>query len=156
MLDHQMTGEIPFNWSWISFKGQYPHHPGITTRPIFREGKAVAVSGLPAYHQKKPKQNCQDANQKPRSLGERTRAAHDENDLLNEMAIFCALVSHRRKAITSSSGLHNRYFRSGRGVYIIALRETGRSRGVGRRNLAERTIFSAECWALRRGPLALG
>jgi diguanylate cyclase (GGDEF)-like protein/PAS domain S-box-containing protein len=157
MIDPQIGGEVPLNCELeIIGKGKSLIALGISTRPIFRGGKPVAVQGIARdiTARKKTEADLQEANQKLEAwvneLEQRTR----EMALLNDMGDILRACLTSEEAYNVIVRVAQQIFPVEVGaLYIIsASRHTVESVAVwGDTTLAERTFAPPECWALRRG-----
>jgi diguanylate cyclase (GGDEF)-like protein/PAS domain S-box-containing protein len=157
MMDPQIGGEVPLNCELeIIGKGKSRIALGISTRPIFRGGKPVAVQGIARdiTTRKKTEAELQEANQKLEAwvneLEQRTR----EMALLNDMGDILRACLTSEEAYNVIVRVAQQIFPVEVGaLYIISpSRHTVESVAVwGDTTLAERTFAPPECWALRRG-----
>jgi len=129
---------------------------GISTRPIFRGGKPVAVQGIARdiTKRKKTEADLQEANQKLEAwvneLEQRTR----EMALLNDMGDILRACLTSEEAYNVIVRVAQQIFPVQVGaLYIISpSRNSVEAVAVwGDTELAERTFAPPECWALRRG-----
>jgi diguanylate cyclase (GGDEF)-like protein/PAS domain S-box-containing protein len=157
MIDPQIGGEIPLN-SELDFvtKDKSRITLGISTRPIFRGGKAVAVQGIARDITKRRKTEAalQDANQKLEAwvseLEQRTR----EMTLLNDMGDILRACLTTEEAYSVIVRVAQQIFP----VQVGALYVIAPSRNLveaaalwGDPTLVERSFSPQDCWALRRG-----
>jgi diguanylate cyclase (GGDEF)-like protein/PAS domain S-box-containing protein len=157
MIDPQVGGEIPLNYE-LDFitKDSSRITLGISTRPIFRGGKAVAVQAIARdiTKRKKTEAALQEANQKLEAwvneLEQRTR----EMTLLNEMGDILRACLTTEEAYNVIVRVAQQIFQ----VQVGALYVIAPSRNVveaaaiwGEPELVERAFSPQECWALRRG-----
>jgi diguanylate cyclase (GGDEF)-like protein/PAS domain S-box-containing protein len=157
MMDPQIAGETPLNFELeIIAKDQSRVALGISTRPIFRGGKAVAVQGIARdiTKRKKTEEALQEANQKLEAwvieLEQRTR----EMTLLNDMGDILRACLTSEEAYNVIVRVAQQIFPVQVGaLYIIApSRNSVEAVAVwGDPELAERSFSPQECWALRRG-----
>jgi diguanylate cyclase (GGDEF)-like protein/PAS domain S-box-containing protein len=157
MIDPQIAGEIPLNYELEIFsKDQNRLALGISTRPIFRGGKAVAVQAIARDITKRKKTEIalQEANQKLEAwvneLEQRTR----EMTLLNEMGDILRACLTTEEAYSVIVRVAQQIFPAKVGaLYVIApSRNLVDAVAVwGDPALAERSFAPPECWALRRG-----
>ncbi len=157
MIDPQISGEIPLNYELEIFsKDKNRIALGISTRPIFRGGKAFAVQGIARdiTKSKKIEAALQDANQKLEAwvseLEQRTR----EMTMLNEMGDILRACLTTEEAYNVIVRVAQQIFPAKVGaLYVIApSRNLVEAVAVwGDPALAERAFPPPECWALRRG-----
>jgi diguanylate cyclase (GGDEF)-like protein/PAS domain S-box-containing protein len=157
MLDLQIAGETPLHCELEVFaKDGSRIALGISTRPIFRAGKAVAVQGIARdiTKRKKTEAALHEANQKLEAwvneLEQRTR----EMTLLNDMGDILRACLTTEEAYNVIVQVAQQIFPVRVGaLYIIApSRNTVEAAAVwGDASLAERVFTPQECWALRRG-----
>lgn len=157
MTDSQNAGEVPLNYELeILSKEGKRIALGISTRPVFRGGKAVAIQGIARdiTNRKRTEAALQEANQKLEAwvseLEERTR----EMTLLNDMGDIL-------RACLTTEEAYNVIVRVAQQVFPVqvgALYVISSSRNLvesvavwGDPSLAERSFSPHECWALRRG-----
>jgi diguanylate cyclase (GGDEF)-like protein/PAS domain S-box-containing protein len=157
MLDPRIAGEIPLNYELeILAKDKKRIALGISTRPVFRGGKAVAVQGIArdiTMH-KKTEAELQRANQKLEAwVGELEQRTH-EMTLLNDMGDILRACLTTEEAYNVIVRVAQQIFPIKVGaLYVIApSRNLVESVAVwGDPSLAERSFTPQECWALRRG-----
>jgi diguanylate cyclase (GGDEF)-like protein/PAS domain S-box-containing protein len=157
MQDPQTAGEVPLNYELeILSKDQKRIALGISTRPVFRGGKAVAVQGIARdiTNRKKTEAALQEANQKLAAwvseLEQRTR----EMTLLNDMVDTLRACLTTDEAYDVIVRVAQQIFPAEVGaLYVIApTRNLVESVAAwGDASLAERSFTPEECWALRRG-----
>ncbi len=157
MIDPQIAGESPLNCELELFaKDGSRVAMGISTRPIYRGGKAVAVQGIARdiTKRKKTEAALQEANQKLEAwvneLEQRTR----EMTLLNDMGDILRACLSTEEAYKVIVQVAQQIFPVKVGaLYIISpSRNTVEATAVwGDTALAERAFSPPECWALRRG-----
>jgi diguanylate cyclase (GGDEF)-like protein/PAS domain S-box-containing protein len=157
MLDPQIAGEVPLNFEMEVFaKDRSRVALGISTRPIFRGGKAVAVQGIARdiTKRKKTEEALQEANQKLEAwvieLEQRTR----EMTMLNDMGDILRACLTSEEAYNVIVRVAQQIFPVKVGaLYIIApSRNSVEAVAMwGDPELAERSFGPPECWALRRG-----
>jgi diguanylate cyclase (GGDEF)-like protein/PAS domain S-box-containing protein len=157
MIDAQMSGEIPLNYELEIFsKDRNRIALGISTRPVFRSGKAVAVQGIARdiTKSKKTEVALQEANKKLEAwvneLEQRTR----EMTLLNDMGDILRACLSTEEAYQVIVRVAQQIFPVQVGaLYVIApSRNLVESVAVwGDPSLAEHAFPPQECWALRRG-----
>jgi diguanylate cyclase (GGDEF)-like protein/PAS domain S-box-containing protein len=157
MLDPQIAGEIPISCELEIISKEGSHIAlGVSTRPVFRGGKAVAVQGIARdiTKSKKAESALQEANQKLEAwvneLEQRTR----EMALLNEMGDVLRACLTTEEAYNVIVRVAQQIFPAKVGaLYVIATsRNVVESVAVwGDSSLAERSFSPPECWALRRG-----
>ncbi len=157
MLDPQIAGEVPLHQEIEVFsKDRSRITLGISTRPIFRGGKAVAVQGIARdiTKRKEMETSLQETNQKLEAwvgeLEHRTR----EMTMLNEMGDILRACLTTDEAYSVIVRVAQQVFPAKVGaLYIIApSRNIVESVAVwGDPKLAERSFVPTECWALRRG-----
>jgi diguanylate cyclase (GGDEF)-like protein/PAS domain S-box-containing protein len=157
MIDPQISGEIPLNYELEIFSKQKSRIAlGISTRPIFREGKPVAVQGIARDITKhiKTEAALQEANQKLEAWVDELEQRTREMTMLNEMGDILRACLSTEEAYNVIVRVAQHIFPAKVGaLYIIAA-----SRNIveavavwGDTELAERTFAPPECWALRRG-----
>ncbi len=157
MMDPQIGGEVPLNYEleFIAKDGSRITL-GISTRPIFRGGKAVAVQGIARdiTKRKKTEAALQEANQKLEAwvgeLEQRTR----EMTLLNEMGDILRACMTTEEAYHVIVRVAQQIFPVKVGaLYVIASsRNSVEAAAIwGDSALVERSFTPQECWALRRG-----
>lgn len=157
MIDPQTGGEAPLNCELeILSKEGARIALGISTRPVFREGRAVAVQGIARdiTKRKKTEAELHEANQKLEAwvneLEQRTR----EMTLLNEMGDVLRACFTTEEAYNVIVRVAQQIFPVQVGaLYVIApSRNMVEAAAVwGDPALVERTFSPPECWALRRG-----
>ncbi len=157
MVDPQAAGEVSLNCELeILAKDNSRIALGISTRPIFRGGKPVAVQGIARdiTKRRKTEADLQEANQKLEAwvteLEQRTR----EMALLNDMGDILRACLTSEEAYNVIVRVAQQIFPVQVGaLYIIApSRNSVEAVAVwGDTELAERTFAPPECWALRRG-----
>ena len=157
MIDPQIGGEVPLNFELeVIAKDKSRVALGISTRPIFRGGKPVAVQGIARdiTKRKKTEADLHEANQKLEAwvteLEQRTR----EMTLLNDMGDILRACLTSEEAYNVIVRVAQQIFPVQVGaLYIIApSRNSVEAVAVwGDAALAERTFSPPECWALRRG-----
>jgi diguanylate cyclase (GGDEF)-like protein/PAS domain S-box-containing protein len=157
MIDPQVGGEVPLNYE-LEFiaKDKRRIAFGISTRPIFRGGKPVAVQGIARdiTKRKKTEEALHEANQKLEAwvgeLEQRTR----------EMALLDEMGDILRACLTTEEAYHVivRIAQQIFPVQVGALYVIAPSHNVveaaavwGDPQLVERSFAPQECWALRRG-----
>jgi diguanylate cyclase (GGDEF)-like protein/PAS domain S-box-containing protein len=157
MIDPQISGEIPLNYELEIFSKQKNRIAlGISTRPIFRGGKPVAVQGIARDITKhiKTEAALQEANQKLEAWVDELEQRTREMTMLNEMGDILRACLSTEEAYNVIVQVAQQIFPAKVGaLYIIAA-----SRNIveavaiwGDPELAERTFSPSECWALRRG-----
>jgi diguanylate cyclase (GGDEF)-like protein/PAS domain S-box-containing protein len=157
MIDAQIAGEIPLNYEVeVLSKENNRIALEISTRPIFRGGKAVAVQGIArdVTKRKKIESELQEANQKLEAwvgeLEQRTR----EMALLNDMGDILRACLTTEEAYNVIVRVAQQIFPVKVGaLYVIApsrnLVEAAAVWGDSART--EHAFSPQECWALRRG-----
>jgi diguanylate cyclase (GGDEF)-like protein len=129
---------------------------GISTRPIFRGGKPVAVQGIARdiTKRKKTETALQEANEKLEAwvteLEQRTR----EMTMLNEMGDILRACLTTEEAYGVIVRTAQQIFPAKVGALYVIAPERNIVEAVavwGDPELAERTFSPPECWALRRG-----
>jgi diguanylate cyclase (GGDEF)-like protein/PAS domain S-box-containing protein len=157
MIDPQVGGETPLNYE-VEFitKDKRRIALGISTRPIFRRGKAVAVQGIARdiTKRKRTEAALHEANQKLEAwvgeLEQRTR----EMTLLNDMGDILRACMTTEEAYHVIVRVAQQIFPVKVGaLYVIASsRNVVEAAAVwGDPALVERSFSPQECWALRRG-----
>jgi diguanylate cyclase (GGDEF)-like protein/PAS domain S-box-containing protein len=157
MIDPQISGEIPLNCELEIFSKEKNRIAlGISTRPIFRGGKAFAVQGIARdiTKSKRIEAALQEANHKLEAwvseLEQRTR----EMTMLNEMGDILRACLTTEEAYNVIVRVAQQIFPAKVGaLYVIApSRNLVEAVAVwGDPALAERAFPPPECWALRRG-----
>jgi diguanylate cyclase (GGDEF)-like protein/PAS domain S-box-containing protein len=157
MIDPQIAGEIPLHFELELFaRDKSRIVMGVSTRPVFRGGKAIAVQGIARdiTNRKKTEAALQEANQKLEAwvneLEQRTR----EMTLLNDMGDILRACLSTEEAYKVIVQVAQQIFPVKVGsLYIISpSRNTVEAAAVwGDVSLAERAFSPQECWALRRG-----
>jgi diguanylate cyclase (GGDEF)-like protein/PAS domain S-box-containing protein len=157
LIDPQIAGEVPLNYELDIFsKDKTRVSLGISTRPIFRGGRPVAVQGI-ARDITKRKQTelaLQEANQKLEAWVDELQQRTREMTLLNEMGDILRACFTTEEAYSVIVRVAQQIFPAKVGaLYVI-----GSSRNVvesaavwGDPELAENSFSPPECWALRRG-----
>jgi diguanylate cyclase (GGDEF)-like protein/PAS domain S-box-containing protein len=155
--DPQIAGEMPLTFELeILAKDKSRVALGVSTRPLFRGGKAVAVQGIARdiTKRKKTEAALQDANQKLEAwvneLEQRTR----EMALLNEMGDILRACLSMEEAYNVIVRVAQQIFPVEVGaLYVIApARNTVEAVAVwGEAPLAQSSFSPQECWGLRRG-----
>jgi diguanylate cyclase (GGDEF)-like protein/PAS domain S-box-containing protein len=157
MLDIHAAGEVPLNYELeIQSKANKRIVLGISTRPVYRSGKPVAVQGIARdiTERKKTEAELQKANRQLEAwvseLEERTR----EMTLLNELGDIL-------RACLTTEEAYNVIVRHAQQIFPVrvgALYVIAQSRNLveqaavwGDASLAEHSFDPQECWALRRG-----
>jgi diguanylate cyclase (GGDEF)-like protein/PAS domain S-box-containing protein len=157
MLDPQIAGEVPLHYELDIFsKDNTRISLGISTRPIFRNGKPVAVQGIARDITKKRQTETalQEANQKLEAWVDELQQRTREMTLLNEMGDILRACFTTEEAYSVIVRVAQQIFPAKVGaLYVI-----GSSRNVvesaavwGDPELAEHSFPPPECWALRRG-----
>jgi diguanylate cyclase (GGDEF)-like protein/PAS domain S-box-containing protein len=157
MTDPQVGGEIPLNYE-LEFiaKDNRRITFGISTRPIFRAGKPIAVQGIARdiTKRRKTEEALHEANQKLEAwVSELQQRTH-------EMALLDDMGDILRACLTTEEAYHVivRVAQQIFPVQVGALYVIAPSRNVveaaavwGDPALVEKTFSPQECWALRRG-----
>ena len=157
MIDPQFSGEIPLNHELeILSKQKSRIVLGISTRPIFRGGKAVAVQGIARdiTKRKKTETELQEANEKLEAWVGELEQRTQEMTMLNEMGDILRACLTTEEAYNVIVRTAQKIFPAKVGaLYVIAPeRNIVESVAVwGNPELAETTFSPPECWALRRG-----
>jgi diguanylate cyclase (GGDEF)-like protein/PAS domain S-box-containing protein len=157
MLDPQAAGEVPLSYELEIFsKDKTRIALGVSTRPVFRGGKPIAVQGIARdiTKRKETESALQEANQRLESwvneLEQRTR----EMTMLNEMGDILRACLSTEEAYGVIVRVAQQIFPVKVGaLYVISSsRNTVESVAVwGDPAMAERSFSPPECWALRRG-----
>ena len=157
MLDPQVAGEVPLNFEMeIIGKDKTPIALGVSTRPVYRGGKAIGVQGIARdiTKRKKTEEALHEANLKLEAwvseLEQRTR----EMTLLNDMGDILRACFTLEEAYNVIVRVAQQIFPVQVGaLYVIApSRNSVESVAMwGDPALAERVFSPQECWALRRG-----
>jgi diguanylate cyclase (GGDEF)-like protein/PAS domain S-box-containing protein len=157
LIDPQIAGEVPLHYEVDIFsKDKTRISLDISTRPIFRSGKPVAVQGI-ARDITKRKQTevaLQESNQKLEAWVDELQQRTREMTLLNEMGDILRACFTTEEAYSVIVRVAQQIFPAKVGaLYVI-----GTSRNVvesaavwGDPELAENSFSPPECWALRRG-----
>lgn len=157
LIDPQLAGEVPLHYEVDIFsKDKTRISLDISTRPIFRGGKPVAVQGI-ARDITKRKQTevaLQESNQKLEAWVDELQQRTREMTLLNEMGDILRACFTTEEAYGVIVRVAQQIFPAKVGaLYVI-----GTSRNVvesaavwGDPELAETSFSPPECWALRRG-----
>jgi diguanylate cyclase (GGDEF)-like protein/PAS domain S-box-containing protein len=157
MIDPQIGGEVPLNYE-LEFVAKDNRRItfGISTRPIFRAGKPIAVQGIARdiTKRRKTEEALHEANQKLEAwvgeLQQRTR----------EMALLDEMGDILRACLTTEEAYHvivrvaQQIFpvRVGALYVLAASRNAVEAAAVwGDPELVEKSFSPQECWALRRG-----
>jgi diguanylate cyclase (GGDEF)-like protein/PAS domain S-box-containing protein len=157
MLDPQVAGEMPLTCELeILSKEGSRIALGISTRPVFRGGKAVAVQGIARdiTRCKKSESALQESNRKLQAsvqeLEQRTR----------EMALLDEMEDILRACLTTEEA-YNVIVRAAQQIFpakVGALYVIATSRNIveavaiwGDPAITKRSFSPADCWALRRG-----
>jgi diguanylate cyclase (GGDEF)-like protein/PAS domain S-box-containing protein len=157
MIDPQISGEIPLHHELEIFsKDKSRIALGISTRPIFRGGKPVAVQGIARdiTKRKKTETELQEANQKLEAWVNELEQRTQEMTMLNEMGDILRACLTTEEAYNVIVRVAQQIFPAKVGaLYVIApSRSLVESVAVwGNPELAERSFAPTECWALRRG-----
>jgi len=157
LTDPQVAGEIPLNYELeIVAKDGGRVALEVSTRPLFREGKAVSVQGIARdiTARKKTEAQLKEAKEKLEAwvgeLEQRTR----EMVLLNEMGDILRACLTTEEAYGAIVRVAQQIFPAKVGaLYVISSsRDSVEAAAVwGDPELAEESFAPAECWALRRG-----
>jgi len=157
MLDPQISGEVPLSYELeILAKDQGRIVLSISTRPIFRGGKPVAVQGIARdiTTRRKTEAALQEANQKLEAWVNELELRTREMTLLNEMGDILRACLTMEEAYNVIVRVAQQIFPVRVGaLYIIASsRDTVEAVAVwGDASLAEHSFSPQECWGLRRG-----
>ncbi len=157
MTDIQTAGEVPLNYEMeILSKEQNRVYLGISTRPVFRKGKAVAVQGIARdiTASKRTEEELQKANQQLEAWVSELEERTQEMTLLNELGDILRACLTTEEAYNVISRVAQQIFPIRVGaLYVIApTRNIVESVAVwGDESLAENAFDPHECWALRRG-----
>ena len=158
MIDPQIAGEIPANYEVeILSKEKNRIALGISTRPIFRGGKAVAVQGIARdiTKRKKTEAELQEANQKLEAWVDELRTANARDDPAQRYGRHSARLPDDRRSLQRHrpGGAADFPGEGRRAVRHRSVAQCGGSRrDLGRYRLLQNDAFSPpECWALRRG-----
>jgi diguanylate cyclase (GGDEF)-like protein/PAS domain S-box-containing protein len=157
LIDPQVAGEIPLNYELEIFsKDKSRITLGISTRPIFRGGKPMAVQGIARdiTMRRKTEADLQDANQKLEAWVDELEQRTREMTLLNEMGDILRACFTTEEAYSVIVRIAQQIFPAKVGaLYVIAsARNVVEAAAVwGDPELAERSFAPPECWALRRG-----
>ncbi|MBN2243646.1 MAG: diguanylate cyclase [Acidobacteria bacterium] len=157
LLDPRVAGEIPLSYEleiWSKDKKRIAL--GISTRPVFRGGKAVAVQGIARdiTKHKQIEEELQKANQKLEAWVSELEQRTHEMTLLNDMGDILRACLTTEEAYNVIVRVAQQIFPVKVGaLYVIApSRNLVESVAVwGDASLAERSFAPQECWALRRG-----
>lgn len=157
LTDPQISGETPLNYELEIFSKQKNRIVmGISTRPIFRGGKPVAVQGIARdiTKRKKTETELQEANEKLEAWVDELEQRTREMTMLNEMGDILRACLTTEEAYNVIVRTAQQIFPAKVGaLYVIAAsRNTVEAVAVwGESELAENTFSPSECWALRRG-----
>jgi diguanylate cyclase (GGDEF)-like protein/PAS domain S-box-containing protein len=157
MIDRQVGGEIPLNYE-LEFIAKDNRRVafGISTRPIFREGKPIAVQGIARdiTKRRKTEEALQEANQKLEAWVSELQQRTHEMALLDEMGDILRACMTTEEAYHVIVRVAQQIFP----VQVGALYVISPSRNVveaaavwGDPVLVEKSFAPQECWALRRG-----
>ncbi|HSW39292.1 MAG TPA: diguanylate cyclase [Acidobacteriota bacterium] len=157
LTDPQTAGEIPINCELeIIARDGNRVVLGISTRPIFRGGKAIAVQGIARdiTRSKKTEAELHEANQKLEIwVGELEQRTH-EMTLLNEMGDILRACLTTEEAYDVIVRVAQQIFP----IKVGALYVIGTQRNIvesaavwGDQELTEHSFSPQDCWALRRG-----
>jgi diguanylate cyclase (GGDEF)-like protein len=129
---------------------------GVSTRPVFRGGKAIAVQGIARdiTRSKKTEAELQEANQKLEAWVSELEQRTHEMTLLNDMGDILRACLTTEEAYNVIVRVAQQIFPIQVGaLYVIApSRNLVESVAVwGDASLSERSFTPQECWALRRG-----
>ena len=159
MLDPRVAGEVPLNFEMeIIGKDKTLIALGVSSRPVYRGGKAIGVQGIARdiTKRKKTEEALHEANLKLEAwvseLEQRTR----EMTLLNDMGDILRACFTLEEAYNVIVRVAQQIFPVQVGaLYVIApSRNSVESVAMwGDPALAERVFAPQECWALRRGRL---
>jgi diguanylate cyclase (GGDEF)-like protein/PAS domain S-box-containing protein len=157
LTDPQTAGEVPLNYELeIISRDRSRVALGISTRPVFRGGKAVAVQGIARdiTRRKKTEAELQEANRKLEAWVDELEQRTHEMTLLNEMGDILRACLTTEEAYDVIVRVAQQIFP----VKVGALYVIGTSRNIveaaavwGDEELAERSFSPHDCWALRRG-----
>jgi diguanylate cyclase (GGDEF)-like protein/PAS domain S-box-containing protein len=156
-LDPQVAGETPLNFELEIFsKDKSRIALGVSTRPIFRGGKPVAVQGIARdiTKRRKTESALQEANQKLEAWVNELEQRTYEMTMLNEMGDILRACLTTEEAYGVIVRVAQQIFPARVGaLYVIAdSRNLVEAVAVwGDPALAERSFPPPECWALRRG-----
>jgi diguanylate cyclase (GGDEF)-like protein/PAS domain S-box-containing protein len=157
MLDLQVAGEIPLSCELEIFSKEGDRVAlGVSTRPVFRGGKAVAVQGIARdiTKRKKAESELQEANQKLSTWVNELEQRSREMTLLNEMGDILRACLTTEEAYKVIVRVAQQIFPAKVGaLYVIAAsRNVVEAAAVwGDPTMAEQSFAPPECWALRRG-----
>jgi diguanylate cyclase (GGDEF)-like protein/PAS domain S-box-containing protein len=157
MIDPKISGEIPVSYELeILSKEKDRVALEISTRPVFRGGKAIAVQGIArdVTKRKKIESELQEANQKLEAWVDELQQRTREMALLNELGDIL-------RACLTTEEAYNVIVRVAQQIFPVkvgALYVIAPSRSVveaaaiwGEAAFAENAFSPPECWALRRG-----
>ena len=157
MTDPRITGELPFNCEFdVLARDGGRVALGVSTRPIFRNGKPVSIQGTARdiTRRKQAETALQEANGKLETWVAELERRGREMELLNEMGDIlraCSTMGEAHKIIVRFA---SQIIPAKVGVlYALApMHDVAESILVwGDPGLSERVFSPAECWALRRG-----
>ncbi len=157
MIDPQIAGEIPLNCELEIFSKEKSRIAlEISTRPIFRGGKAVAVQAIArdVTKRKRTEAALQEANQKLEAWVSELEQRTHEMTLLNEMGDILRACLTTDEAYNVIVRVAQQIFPAQVGaLYVIApSRNLVEAVAVwGDPALVEHAFSPPECWALRRG-----
>jgi len=156
MMDVQAAGEIPLNYELeILSKEKKRVMLGISTRPVYRGGKPVAVQGIARdiTISKKTEAELQKANQQLEAWVSELEERTHEMTLLNELGDILRACLTTEEAYNVIARVAQQIFPIRVGaLYVIApSRNLVEQVAVwGDASLAEHSFVPQECWALRR------
>jgi len=157
MIDPQIAGEIPLNCELEIFSKEKSRIAlEISTRPIFRGGKSVAVQAIASDVTKRKRTEAaqQEANQKLEAWVSELEQRTHEMTLLNEMGDILRACLTTDEAYNVIVRVAQQIFPAQVGaLYVIApSRNLVEAVAVwGDPALVEHAFSPPECWALRRG-----
>ena len=157
MTDPKIAGELPINCEFdvLSRDGSRVTL-SVSTRPIFRNGKSVAIQGVARdiTRRKQAELALQEAHEKLETWVAELERQSREMELLNEMGDILRACSTMKEAHKIIARFVSQIIPAKVGVlYVLTpLRDVAESvLAWGDPGLAERVFSPAECWALRRG-----
>jgi diguanylate cyclase (GGDEF)-like protein/PAS domain S-box-containing protein len=157
MIQRQIADEIPATFELeILAKDGHRVALGISTRLIFREGRAIALQGIARdiTERKKTEEALQQANQKLEAWVDELEQRTREMALLNEMGDMLRACLTTDEAYRVIVRVAEQIFPVQVGALYIITPSRNLVESVamwGNASLAERIFAPDECWALRRG-----
>ena len=157
MTDQKIAGELPVNCEFdILSRDGSRVTLSVSTRPIFRNGKSVAIQGVARdiTRRKQAELALQEAHVKLETWVAELEQQSREMELLKEMGDILRACSTMKEAHKIIARFVSQIIPAKVGVLyaLTPLRDVAESvLAWGNPDLAERVFSQAECWALRRG-----